>query len=75
MTKFAAYDDLSIYAVADTGEVAIATARADTNEPDAMFKTAEISDELAVQIERDGWNGNRQSFEVRHGAIFVTTND
>ena len=50
-------------------------ARVDANEPDAMFKTAEISDDLAAQIKDYGWNGHHQSFDVRHGEIFDTTND
>ena len=64
MTKFAAYDGLSIYAVADTAEAAIAKARRDTMEPDAEFDTAPITDEFAAWIEDNGWDGIHRSFEV-----------
>lgn len=76
MPKFAAYDDLSIYAVADTEEAAIAKAREDSGEPSAQFSTAPISDDLAAQIERDGWNGTLRSFSVgADGYIIDTTRD
>jgi N-acetylglutamate synthase/N-acetylornithine aminotransferase len=69
MTKFAAHDDLSIYAVADTAEAAITKARDEARDLEAQFLTAQISDELAAQIERDGWDGMRQSFDVVNGWI------
>lgn len=69
MTKFAAYDSLSIYAVADSAEAAIAKARDDARNDEAQFQTAEISDELAAEIERDGWDGNRRAFDVVAGKI------
>lgn len=74
-THFAAYDDFSIYAVAETAEAAIAAAIKDAGDPDAMFVTAKIGAELAAQIERDGWDGNRQSFRIADGCIIDTTND
>lgn len=69
MTKFAAYDDLSIYAVADSAEAAIAKARDDARDPEAQFRTARVSEELCAKIERDGWDGNRRAFDVRDGWI------
>lgn len=76
MTKFAAYDDNSIYALGDTPEQAIQTARDDAKEPEAQFKTAPIREELAAKIDRDGWNGYTNSFEIDRatGYIIDTTN-
>jgi hypothetical protein len=73
MTKYAAYDYVSIYAVAETPEAAIAKARHDAQEPEAQFSTAKVSDELAEQIERDGWYGNSRSFDIQNGFIVDTT--
>jgi hypothetical protein len=66
MTKFAAYDDATIYAVADTAEMAIIEGRVNTNNPEAEFETAGISDALAAWIEENGWNGKYRSFDVRN---------
>ena len=75
MPTYAAYDELSIYALGQTPDEAIVNALNDSGDPDAQFETARISDALAVQIERDGWNGNRQSFDVRGGEIVETTKE
>jgi glycerol dehydrogenase-like iron-containing ADH family enzyme len=75
MTKFAAYDDATIYAVADTAEMAIIEGRVNTNNPDAEFETAGISDALAAWIEENGWNGKYRSFDVRNGEIVDTTDE
>lgn len=74
MTKFAAYDDCAIYAVADTATAAIVEAQSYVN-GEGHFDAAEISDELFAQIERDGWDGRNRSFEVRNGELFDTTNE
>ena len=74
MTKFAAYDANSIYAVADSPEAAIAKARDDARDDEAQFETARISDALAAWIDERGWNGHHDSFTVRHGEIIDTTN-
>jgi hypothetical protein len=71
--KFAAYDDASIYAVADTSDAAIAKAREDAREPTAQFSTAYISDDLAAWIDENGWHGPSRSFAVRDGEIVDTT--
>jgi hypothetical protein len=70
---YAAYDDLSIYAVHDTAAGALAKAKSDAGDPDATFQVAPISDDLATWISRNGWNGNRRRFEVRDGYIVDTT--
>lgn len=67
--KHAAYDDLSIYAIADTAQGAIERARSDANDPGAAFMAAPISDAFAARIERDGWDGKSQSFEVVNGQL------
>lgn len=72
LQKFAAYDDLSIYAIADSPEAAIAQARADAGDPEARFSTAKCSNELAAYIEKYGWNGNRESFTVSFNEIYRT---
>lgn len=69
MTKYAAYDDASIYAVADTPDAAVAKAREDAREPTAQFSTARISDDLASWIDENGWHGATRSFHVRDGVI------
>lgn len=71
---YAAYDDLSIYAIGKTPEEAIHKARNDAGDPDAEFDTAYIGDDLAAWIERNGWNGNHRSFAIRNGRIIDTTN-
>jgi len=73
MTKYAAYDDLSIYAVGKTRAAAIATARHDAKSPNARFSTAPISDALAIKIERDGWNGHFNSFSIDSSGWIVDT--
>jgi len=74
-TFFSAHDDFSIYAVAETAEAAIAAAIKYSGAPDTMFATAKIGAELAAQIDRDGWDGNRQSFRIVDGYIVDTTNE
>lgn len=75
MAKFAAHDDISIYAVGNTPEDSIQNARDAANEPTAEFEASPISDALAAQIERDGWNGHRQSFAYRNGQLVDTTDE
>lgn len=70
---FAAYDDLSIYALGHSPESAIRRARREARTPTATFQTARVSPELAAQILRDGWNGMSQSFDVVDGWIIDTT--
>ncbi len=76
MTKFAAYDDLAIYAIGDTAEQAEANACQDAGDPQATFKVAPISDDFAARIAEYGWNGKRQTFEIskRDGHLVETTN-
>lgn len=77
MTKtfFAAHDDLSIYAIADSPENAIAKARDDARDDSAHFQTAICPAALAQHILENGWNGHRNSFDVISGIIVDTTND
>jgi hypothetical protein len=62
--KFAAYHDISIYGIGDTAEEAVAKARSEVQDCDAEFNVASISDDLAIQIERDGWDGSYQTFTI-----------
>jgi len=75
MTKYAAYDEITIYAVGDTPKEAISNANDNAGNEKWKFETAKISDELAEKIERCGWNGNYNSFNVVHGYIVDTTDD
>lgn len=75
MTKFAAYDANSIYAMPDTAEAAIDKARDDARDDTAKFDTARISDELAAWIDENGWNAMRRSFDIIDGYIVDTTNE
>jgi hypothetical protein len=62
--KYAAYDDSSIYAIGNTPEETESRACQDTDDPQATFKIAPISDTLAQRIAEYGWNPHRQSFEL-----------
>jgi hypothetical protein len=73
MTKFAAYDSASIYAISDTPESAIAKAREDAGDSTAEFETAPIGAELAAWIDENGWNGAHRSFRLAYGRIVDTT--
>ena len=72
---YAAYDYLSICGLGPTPDEAIQDAREQSNDPGASFETANISDELAAQIDRDGWNGNQKSFAILGGYIVDTTEE
>lgn len=72
---YAAHDDFSIYAIGYSREQALQNAIDAANDPTARFEVSEINDQLADRIERDGWNGNRQSFGFRNGMIVDTTDD
>jgi hypothetical protein len=73
MTKFAAYDDLSIYAIADTAADAIGKARNQMRNDSADFRIAQVSDDLAARIECDGWDGSRQIFKIDEDGFIVDT--
>jgi hypothetical protein len=62
MTKFAAYDKDAIFAVAPTREAALAAARREVRDDEARFDTAPISDALAAEIDKNGWDGHREAF-------------
>ena len=69
MAKFAAYDDVAIYAVADTAEAALAQAHKDAGPAvEAHFEVAEIAPDYAAKIEADGF-GPRDSFTLKNGVI------
>lgn len=73
---FAAYDADTIYGVGTTEpdalECAYEMAYGDEN---IDLSIAEISETLFNQIERQGWDGRRQSFEIRDGMLVDTTNE
>ena len=69
MNQYAAYDQSAIYAIADTPEAAIAKARDETRNSEATFETAKIGAADALEIEDRGFNGHRDSFEVKNGWI------
>ena len=73
MTKFAAYDDAGIYAIGGTADAAITKARFDAHDETAEFKTAPISDYLAAWIDENGWNGNRNSFDLDAAGYILNT--
>jgi transcriptional regulator with XRE-family HTH domain len=68
---YAAYDDLSIYALGRSPEEAIANARRDANEPEAEFRTARVADALAQEIDLNGWNGNHRILASCHDGMTV----
>ena len=72
---FAAYDADTIYAVATSRDAAIYAGAVETiGYYGSNFLVAEISEALFNQIERQGWDGSRQSFEIRNGELIETTN-
>lgn len=72
--KYAAYDDMSIYALGDTPEQAIDNARSEAKDPYARFSTAPISDTFAAWIEVNGWDGKNRSFAIdKYGYLIDTT--
>ena len=73
MDKFAAYDDASIYAIGETDDAAVTKARFDARDETAEFKTAPISDHLAAWIDENGWDGNRNSFELDAAGYILNT--
>lgn len=74
--KYAAYDHHSIYAIADSPELAVQKARTDAREPEATFQTAPIRDGLAAAIEDAGWNPFIETFALdSNGFIIDTTQD
>lgn len=75
MTAYAAYDEVSIYALGHTPKAAIQNARNEAREPDAEFQTAEIDEDLAAWIDENGWNGKNRSFELRDGIVVDTTDE
>ena len=70
---YAAYDDLSIYAVHNTAEGALSKALADSGCPEAKFQVAPITDDFAAWISRNGWDGMHRSFEVADNGFLVDT--
>lgn len=78
MTKhpaYAAYDDSTIYAIADTPDLALERARSAIGDESSPLQTAQIGDDLAEWIAKNGWNGHVNSFEVRKGFIVDTTGE
>jgi len=66
---FAAYCPISIYAIGDSPESAIAQAQDDCRDLDAQFSVAEINPLFAEKITRDGFNPYRDSFYIKNGII------
>lgn len=73
MTKFAAHDEHSIYALGDTAEIAVSRARRDNKDPDGHYSVTPITDDLAAWINENGWDGYERSFSIRDGVIVDTT--
>lgn len=71
--KYAAYDDMAIYAIGDSPESAIQKARDDAREPEAEFKTAPVREGLASAIEDAGWNPHLESFALDSDGLIVDT--
>ena len=72
-TFYAAYDAASVYAIGTTPDAAIETARTEAREPNAQFETAQITAELAAWIDANGWDGHRETLDVRNGWLTRTT--
>lgn len=75
MPKYAAHDAFTIYGVGETRRAALAEGRKWVDDPNTRLKTARVSDELALDIDILGWDGDRQSFKIVNGEIFETTKE
>jgi hypothetical protein len=73
--KYAAYDDVSIYAIGMTPDEAIANAKEATRDPNAHFKAAHICDEFAAYIEEHGWDASCDSFSIDARGFLVKERD
>lgn len=73
MMKYAAYDDLAIYALGDTPAQAVKNARDAGKEPTARFLVAPVTDEFARWIDEHGWDGAHRTFDLVHGFLIDTT--
>ena len=71
MTKFAAYDDLAIYAIGNTPEEAIENARDAARDYEAQFSTAPITDDFAADIEENGFLGGHDGFRFNERGQLV----
>lgn len=69
--KYVAFDTDAIYAVADSPQAAVAKAREEVRDREAQFDTAPVSDILAAQIERDGWDAGRQWFDINDDGYVI----
>lgn len=67
--KYAAFDENSIYAIAESAEQAIKQARHDAQAPEAEFDTAIIDDKFAAYIERFGFDGKADSFKIDDNGV------
>ncbi len=64
----AAHDDLNIYGIGNTEEEALKDA---LRAADGEYDVSPITDEFAAKIEREGFNGNFDTFGVdENGVIF-----
>ena len=68
-TRFAAHDDLSIYAIGATADEAIQTARDAAQREDAQFEVSPIDAAFADVIETDGFDPMRDTFHTVDGVI------
>lgn len=68
-TKFAAYDDMAIYSIANTAAEALTKAHKDAGPAvKAHFEVAEITPDYAAEILEGGFNP-RDSFYLANGII------
>lgn len=76
MTKYyAAYDADTIYAISHDWQRSIELAAQNTGLSVRSFESSEISEDLFNKIERGGWYGRIQSFDIRDGMLVETTDE
>lgn len=68
-TRYAAHDDLSIYALGATPDEAIANAIAEVRNEEAQFQVTPIDPAFAITIDREGFDPMRDTFHVDRGVI------
>lgn len=61
MTKYAAHDDLSIYAIGNTEQEALQEALLAS---EGKYEVSPITDEFAQKIVKEGFNGSFDTFGV-----------
>ncbi len=64
MVKYAAHDDVSVYAFGDSPEEAISNAKLETGDAGAHFAATPIAEDFAAEIAVKGWDPSVDAFKL-----------